>query len=120
MRPLAFLCWKKFALLRARFDPPAKSFNRIDEFVGLLKTAMDRGITQIGDLIDVAQFCHDVCPNLGRRLFAAGCFYFVDNIVNGLLKNHETDRPFLESFGQTAYELAPVERLVGSIAFDDA
>src|SRR6266404_2230988 len=104
MRPLSFLRWKKFALLRARFDPPPQGFNSIDEFVGLLKTAMDRCITQIGDFIDVAQFCHHMCPNLGRGDLAAGCFYFVNNIIHSLLENDEADETFLESFSQTAYE----------------
>src|SRR5438105_8421134 len=118
MRPLSFLRWKKFALLRARFNPPAKSFDRIDEFIGLLKTAMNRCIAQIGDFVDVTQFCHDVCPNFGRSDLAAGCFYLVNDIVHGLLENDQADRPFLESLGQTAYEFSPVKGLVGSIALD--
>src|SRR6266404_563509 len=118
MRPLSFLRWKKFALLRARFDPPPQGFDSIDEFVGLLKTAMDRRITQIGDFIDVAQFCHDVCPNLRRGDLAAGRFYFMNNIVHSLLENDQADRPFLEGLGQTAYEFAPVKGLVRSIALD--
>src|SRR5438270_3687434 len=118
MRPLAFLRWKEFALLRARFYPPTEGFDRIYEFVGLLKTPMNRCITQIGDFIDVAQFCHDVCPNLGRSDLATGCFYLVNNIVDGLFENDQADRAFFESLGQTADDFASVKGFVRPIALD--
>src|SRR5438270_686422 len=70
MRPfLAFLRGKKFSLLRIRFHPTAQRLDGVDKLIGLLKAAMDRRKTEIGDFIDIAQFCHHVRADLCRSDF---------------------------------------------------
>ena len=43
----------------------------------------------------------------------------MNDVVDRLFKNDETDRTLLTGLGQTIDELASIEWLVGTIAFDD-
>src|SRR5205823_11164012 len=117
---LAFLRWKKFSLLRVRLYPTTQCLNRVDKFIGLLKTAMDRGETEISDFIDVAQLRHHVGSDLRRSDLASTGFDFMNDIVHRLFQKDETDRTFLTGLGQTVNQLAPIKRLMGTIPLDHA
>jgi hypothetical protein len=43
----------------------------------------------------------------------------MNDVVDRLFENDETDRTFLTGLGQTIDELASIEWLVGAIALDD-
>src|SRR4051812_4787902 len=47
---------KQLPLQRIRFDPAAESLDRVDEFVHFVEPLMNRCVTQIRHLIDLAQF----------------------------------------------------------------
>src|SRR5262245_45055522 len=100
MRPyLSFLRGKKFALLCICFYPPSQRLNGVDKFIHLFKPAMHRREPQVSDLIYVTQFGHDVSANLRRRNFAAAGLDFMNEIVDRLFENDETDGTFLAGLG---------------------
>src|SRR6476620_2826416 len=120
MRPyLSFLRRKKFALLRICFYSASQRLNGVDKFIDLFKSTMHRREPQVGDLIYVTQLGHYVSADLRRRDFASASFDFMNNVVDRLFENDETDRTFLTGLGQTIDELASIEWLVGAIALDD-
>jgi len=81
---------------------------------------MDRREPQVSDLIDITQLGHYVGADLRRRDFTAASLDFMNDVVDRLFENDETDGTFLTGLSQTVDELASIERLVGTIAFDDA
>src|SRR5438477_12518461 len=120
MRPcLSFLSWKKFSLLGICFYAASQCLNGVDKFIDLFKPAMHRREPEVSDLIDITQLSHHVGADLRGRDFAATSFDFVNDVVDRLFENEETDVTFLAGFGQTVDELASIERLVGTIAFND-
>src|ERR1700704_5279457 len=78
---------------------------------------MDRGITEIRDFIDGPQFFEDLCANSVGLDFAAARFQVVHDFIDELLEGQQTRGTLLESFGNAAGELAPIEGLVGAITF---
>jgi hypothetical protein len=60
-----------------------------------------------------------VSADLRRRDFSAASFDFMNDVVDRLFENDETDGTFLTGLGQTIDELASIEWLVGAIALDD-
>jgi hypothetical protein len=88
----------------------------IDELIDIFETPMDRGVTQIRDFIDAAQFLENLCPNSVGLDFTAAGFQVVDDFINELLEGEQTGGTFLESLGNAAGELATIERLVGAIS----
>src|SRR6516225_5709955 len=116
---LSFLRGEQFPLLRICFYPASQRLNRVDKFINLLKPTMHGREPQISDLIDITQLGHYVSADLRRRNFAATGFDFVNDVVDRLFKDDETDGTFLTSLGQAIDELATIEWLVGTITFDD-
>ena len=80
---------------------------------------MHRREPQVSDLIDITQLGHHVSADLRGSDFAAAGFDFVNNVVDRLFEDDETDRTLLAGLGQTIDELASIEWLVGTITFDD-
>src|SRR5438128_3237404 len=81
---------------------------------------MDRGVTQVSNFIDGAQFLEDCCADGSRLDFAAASFQIVHDFINQLLECEQTGGALLESFGDAASELATVERFMGAVPFDHA
>jgi hypothetical protein len=120
MRPyLSFLRGKKFALLCICLYPASQGLNGVDKFIDLFKPTVHRREPQVSDLVYVAQLRHHVSADLRGRNFAAAGLDFMNDVVDRLFENDETYRTFLASLGQTIDELASIEWLVGTIAFDD-
>ena len=120
MRPyLSFLRGKKLALLCICFYPPSQRLDGVDKFIDLFKPPMHRREPQVSDFIDVTQFGHHVSADLRRRDFAATRLDFMNDVVDRLFENDKTDGTFLTGLGQTIDELASIEWLVGTIAFND-
>src|SRR6187551_1690899 len=94
--------------------------NGVNKLIDILKTAMNRGVTQIGDFIDPPQFLQDLGPDCRGRDFASARLELVHNFVYSRFKRHKADRAFFACFGHTVDELASVERLMCSVAFDNA
>ena len=80
---------------------------------------MHRRESQVSDLVYVAQLGHHVSADLCRSDFAAAGFDFMNDVVDRLFENDETDGTFLTSLGQTIDQFASIEWLVGTIALDD-
>jgi hypothetical protein len=116
---LSFLCGEKFALLRICFYPASQCLNGVDKFIDLFKATVDGRESQVSDLIYVTQLGHHVGADLCRSDFATAGLDFMNDVVDRLFENDETYRTFLASLGQTIDELASIEWLVGTIAFDD-
>src|SRR4051812_36673690 len=57
------LRWEQLSLQRIRLDSAAQRLDRIDEFVHFVEPLMDRCVTQICDLIDLAQFLQHLRPD---------------------------------------------------------
>jgi len=88
--------------------------------VGIVEAAMDRGVAQISDLIELAQFFqHLVADRVGRNFAPAG-FELVHDVVHRLLKHHEADRTLLARCRDAFSQLAAIENLMGVVSFDDA
>src|SRR5438132_14431451 len=81
---------------------------------------MDRRVPEIGDFINAPQFFENLGPDRGRLNFAATGFQIVDDFIDELLQGQQTGGTLFESLGNTAGELAPIERFVGAIALDHA
>src|SRR5437879_6780488 len=77
---------------------------------------MDRGVTEIRDFVDAAQFFEDLCPNIGGLDLAAAGFQIVHDFIDELLERQQTGGALLESFGNAAGEFSTIERLVSAIA----
>jgi hypothetical protein len=110
---------KQFPLQRIGFHSATELMDGVNELVDTLKTLMNRGITQVGDFIDAAQFLHHLGSNGGGGHFAAAGFKFVHDFIDGVFQGNETDGPFLARFGQAVDELSPIEGFMRSIAFHD-
>src|SRR5438270_6689101 len=91
----------------------------VDELIDIFEAPMNRSVTEIRDFIDAAQFLEDLCADVGRLHFTATGFQIVDDFINDLLEGQQTGGTLLESFGNAAGELAPIEGLVGAIALHD-
>src|SRR2546423_3030729 len=109
---------KQFPLERVRFNSPAERLDRVDKFIHFIEALMDRRVTQIRHLIDLAQFLQHLRPDQLRRNFLPGRLQFVNNFVDRVLQRHQTDRAFLARLRQTAHQLASIERLMGPVPFD--
>src|SRR5437016_9885724 len=81
---------------------------------------MDRGVTEIRDFIDTAQFFEDLCPNSGGLDLAVAGFQIVHDFIDELLEGQQTGGALLESFGNAPSELPSIERLVSAIALHHA
>src|SRR5882762_7593513 len=67
MRPGFRWLWrKKLALRGVGFDPAPELLNRIDKLLHVLEPPMHRGVSQVGDFIDIAQFLQHFRADLGR------------------------------------------------------
>src|SRR4029453_6621399 len=58
---------KQFPLQCVRFHPAAESVNGIHKFIDILKSLVHGGVTQIGHLIDPAQFVEHLGADGGRN-----------------------------------------------------
>ena len=86
---ISWLDWfrgKQFALRGVWFHAAAERLNSIDEFIDIFEMLMHRGVTQIGDLIDAAQFLEHLRADGGRLHFAAARFELVDDVVHDLFQ----------------------------------
>ena len=92
----------------------------IHKLINILKPLINRGVTQIGDLIDLAQFFEHLRADCRGKNFASASLEFVHNLIHHILEGEETGGTFFKGFGDAASELAPIERLMFSVAFDHA
>src|SRR4029453_18817873 len=81
---------------------------------------MDRGVTEIGDLVDATKLLEHLSANRGRLNLGAARFQFVDDVIDQLLQGQQTRRTLFESLGDAARKLATIERLVRPVALDHA
>src|ERR1700736_3990398 len=81
---------------------------------------MDRGVTQICDLIDAAQFFEHFRADVSGKNFAAAGLQVMHDFIDELFERQQAGRSFLESFRDAAGEFAALKRLVGAIAFHDS
>src|SRR5262249_16932478 len=98
----------------------AQRANCINELIDIFKSPMHRSVTQIGDLIDAAQFFKDFSADGARLNFAATGFEIMHDFIDYLLERKQTGASFLERFGNTAGEFAAIERLVRAVALHDS
>src|SRR5947209_14309826 len=103
-----------------RFRLPAQGLNGVYELVDVIEPPMDRCVTEIRDLIDRAQSLQNLGADRRRLNFAAAGLEIVHDLIDQLFQGQQTGGTFFESFGNAACEFAPVERLMGSVAFDHA
>ena len=81
---------------------------------------MDGRIADVGHVIDVAQLRQNMQADLARGHLPPACFQLVNNVVHRFFQHEKTDRSLLASLGHTAHQLASIERLVRTVALDDA
>src|SRR6266404_2347602 len=103
-------------MLRIRLRRLAQRVDGVNELIDIFEATMDRGVTQIRDFIDAAQFFEDLCPNIGGLDLAAAGFQIVHDFIDELLERQQTGGALLESFGNAAGEFSAIERLVSAIA----
>ena len=111
---------EQFRLTRVGFYSLIECANLVDETFDILEAAMDRGVAQIGDFIEIAEPIENLLPDLRGRDFTAGGFDIVDDFIDRFLERDETDAAFLASFGDAVGELAAIETRMRAVAFDDA
>src|SRR5262249_18339315 len=74
--------WKQFTLPSVGFRCFAQRANCINELIDIFKSPMHRSVTQIGDLIDAAQFFKDFSADGARLNFAATGFEIMHDFID--------------------------------------
>jgi len=111
---------EKFPLFRIRFWLLAQGMNCIHKLIDIVEPPVDRGVAEIGDLIDSAQFLQNFRADRGRLNLATAGFEIVNDFIDELLEGQQTGGTLLKSLGDAAGELASIERLMSAISFDHA
>ena len=89
----------------------------IHEFVDILKTLVNRRVTQVSDLIDLAQFLEHSSADQRGGNFASAGLEFVHDVVHHVLQRKQTGGTFFKSFGDAGSKFAAIERLMCPIVF---
>jgi len=89
--------------------------NGIYKLIDILKPLIYRGVTQIGDFIECAEFFEHFGANNRREYFAPTGFQLVHNLLDCILEGKKTGGPFFKRLGDAGSEFAPVERFMCSI-----
>ena len=108
---------KQFPLKRIRLYSATKRVDGIYKLIDILKSLVHRGVTQIRHFIDAAQFFEHPGADDRRKNFAPARFKVMDNFIHHLFECEKTGRAFFKSFCDAGGELAPIERLMGSVTF---
>src|ERR1043166_3812329 len=117
--PLLFHCLrrKQFPLQHIWFYSASQCVDGIHELVDVLKALVNRRVTQVRDLINLAQFFEHFRADRRRKDFASASLEFVHDVVHHSLQREQTGRTLFESFSDAGGEFATVERFMCSVAF---
>src|SRR5450432_370922 len=94
--------------------------NFIDETLDILEAAMDRGVAEVGDLIEFTQLFQDFVANRGPGNFAPARLQFMHDIVDRFLECHQADGTFFTGLRHAVRQLASIEGFMGTVPFDHA
>src|SRR6266404_8250961 len=114
---LRCLSRKQFPLKRIWFYSASQRVNGIHELIDIVEALVNRRVTQVSDLIDLAQLFKHSHADHRRGNFASAGLEFVHDFVHHVLQRKQTGGTLFKSFGDAGSKFATVERLMRSVGF---
>ena len=88
----------------------------IHKLVDVLEALVNRRVTQVSNLINLAQLFQHSRADHRRGNFASSGFEFVDDFVYHFFQGKQTGGTLFESFGDAGRKFETIERLMCSVA----
>lgn len=111
---------EKFGMIDAAAPTLVEGLDFADELTHVLELAIYRGVADVGDVVEIFEFTHDLgADDLGGNLPVPFLLEFVGDLVHGELDFVHGNGAFLAGLEKAGQELVPGEGLAAAVALHD-